>query len=193
VRRIQAGARVVFVEGALDVEAIRRTGSPVVPLSGCGTALTATHLERVRAIHPGAVALAVFAFDADAAGQAAAVRAWDLLTDDEAGTAGALVLPDGTDPAQLIQDGHGQVLAERLAHPQSLVSVVVDVVLARYDLTTVEGRVNAVRAAAALVARIADVPLSRVGTQLHARLAPHTDLGVIAGELAIAAAAARGT
>src|SRR5690606_39644660 len=44
VRRIQAGARVVFVEGALDVEAIRRTGSPVVPLSGCGTALTVTHL-----------------------------------------------------------------------------------------------------------------------------------------------------
>lgn len=192
-RRIQAGARVVFVEGALDVEAIRRTGSPVVPLSGCGTALTATHLERVRAIHSGAVALAVFAFDADAAGQAAAVRAWDLLTDDEAGTAGALVLPDGTDPAQLIQDGRGQALAERLAQPQSLVSVVVDVVLARHDLTTVEGRVNAVRAAAALVARIADVPLSRVGTQLHARLAPHTDLGVIAGELAIAAAAARGT
>ncbi len=193
VRRIQAGARAVFVEGALDVEAIRRTGSPVVPLSGCGTALTATHLERVRAIHSGAVALAVFAFDADAAGQAAAVRAWDLLTDDEAGTAGALVLPDGTDPAQLIQDGHGQALAERLAQPQSLVSVVVDVVLARHDLTTVEGRVNALRAAAALVARIPDVPLSRVGTQLHARLSPHTDLGVIAGELAIAAAAARGT
>ncbi|UKJ63260.1 hypothetical protein H1Q78_16520 [Cellulosimicrobium cellulans] len=69
----------------------------------------------------------------------------------------------------------------------------VDVVLSRHDLTTVEGRVNAVRAVAALVARIADVPLSRVGTQLHARLAPHTDLGVIAGELAIAAAAARGT
>jgi DNA primase len=179
----------VFVEGALDAEAIRRTGSPVVPLSGCGTALTATHLERARTVHAGAVALAVFAFDADPAGQAAAVRAWDLLTDDEAGTAGALVLPDGTDPAQLIQDGHGQTLAERLAHPQSLVSVVVDAVLTRHDLTTVEGRVNALRAAAALVARIADVPLSRVGTQLHARQAPHTDLGVIAAELAIAHAA----
>jgi len=189
VRRIQAGARVVFVEGALDVEAIRRTGSPVVPLSGCGTALTATHLERVRAIHPGAVALAVFAFDADAAGQAAAVRAWDLLTDDEAGTAGALVLPDGTDPAQLVQDGHGLALAERLAHPQTLVSVVVDAVLARHDLTTVEGRVNALRAAATLVARVPEAPLSRVGAQLHARLAPHTDLGVIAGELAVAHAA----
>ena len=191
VRRIQAGARVVFVEGALDVEAIRRTGSPVVPLSGCGTALTATHLERVRAIHADAAALAVFAFDADPAGQAAAVRAWDLLTDDEAGTAGALVLPDGTDPAQLIQDGHGQALAGRLAQPQSLVSVVVDAVLARHDLTTVEGRVNALRVAAALVARIPEVPLSRVGTQLHARLAPYTDLGVIAGELAVAHAAHR--
>ncbi len=192
-RSIRAGARVAVVEGALDAEAIRRTGTAVVAVSGCGTAVTTTHLERLRAIHPDAVALAVFAFDADAAGQAAAVRAWDLLTDDEAGTAGALVLPDGTDPAQLIQDGHGQALAERLAQPQSLVSVVVDVVVARHDLTTVEGRVNALRAAAARVARIADVPLSRVGTQLHASLAPHTDLGVIAGELAIAAAAARGT
>ncbi|GED11317.1 toprim domain-containing protein [Cellulosimicrobium cellulans] len=191
VRRIQAGARVVFVEGALDVEAIRRTGSAVVPVSGCGTALTTTHLERVRALHPGAVALAVFAFDADTAGRAAAVRAFDLLTNDEAGTAGALVLPDGADPAQLVQDGHGQALAERLCQPQSLVSVVVDAVLARHDLTTVEGRVNAVRAAAALVARISEVPLSRVGAQLHARLAPHTDLGVIAGELAVAHAANR--
>lgn len=43
---------------------------------------------------------------------------------------------------------------------------------------------NALRAAAALVARIPEVPLSRVGAQLHASLAPHTDLGVIAGELA---------
>ena len=119
------------------------------------------------------------------------MRAFDLLTDDEAGTAGALALPDGADPAQLVQDGHGQALAERLSQPQSLVSVVVDAVLARHDLTTVEGRVNAVRAAAALVARISEVPLSRVGAQLHARLAPHTDLGVISGELAVAHAAHR--
>ncbi|WP_454044665.1 toprim domain-containing protein [Cellulosimicrobium sp. Marseille-Q8652] len=190
VRRIQAGARVVFVEGALDVEAIRRTGSVVVPVSGCGTALTATHLVQLRAIQESAVALGVFAFDADDAGRAAAARVWDLLTDDEAGTAGALVLPDGTDPAQLVQDSHGQALAERLSRPQALASVVVDSVLARHDLTIPEGRIAGLRAAAARVARISAVPLSRVGTHLHARLAPCTDLGVIAGELAIAAAAA---
>jgi hypothetical protein len=39
-------------------------------------------------------------------------------------------------------------------------------------------------------AGISDVLLSRVGTHLEARLAPNTDLGVIAGEMAIAAAAA---
>lgn len=188
-RRIRAGARVAFAEGALDVEAIRRTGADVVPLSGCGTAITTTHLDQLRATHPGAVALAVFAFDADTAGRAAAVRSWDLLTDDEAGVASALVLPDGTDPAQLVQNGHGQALADRLNQPQSLASVVVDAALDRHNLETVEGRVNALRAAAALVARLPDAPLSRVGAQLHARLAPHTDLGVIASELAIAHAA----
>jgi DNA primase catalytic core len=189
VRRIRAGARVVFAEGALDVEAVRRTGAAVVPLSGCGTAITATHLDQLRAIHPSAVALAVFAFDADTAGRAAAVRSWDLLTNDEAGAAGALVLPDGTDPAQLVQDGHGQALAARLDQPQSLASVVVDAILARHNLETVEGRVNALRAAAMLVARIPEAPLSRVGAHLHARLSPHTDLGVIASELAVAHAA----
>jgi hypothetical protein len=48
-------------------------------------------------------------------------------------------------------------------------------------------------AAAARVARIPQAPLARVGAHLHARLAPYTDLGTIAGELAVAhAGAARG-
>lgn len=192
-RSIRAGARVAVVEGALDAEAIRRTGTAVVAVSGCGTAVTTTHLERLRAIHPDAVALAVFAFDADAAGRGAASRVWDLLTDVEAGTAGALVLPEGTDPAQLVQDGHGHALTERLAQPTSLASVVVDAELARHDLTIPEGRVAGLRAAAARVARIPQAPLARVGAHLHARLAPYTDLGTIAGELAVAHAdAARG-
>lgn len=118
-----------------------------MPLSGCGTAITTTHLNQLRATHPGAVALAVFAFDADTAGRAAAARSWDLLTDDEAGVASALVLPDGTDAAQLVQNGHGQALADRLNQPQSLASVVVDAALDRHNLETVEGRVNALRAA----------------------------------------------
>ena len=83
-------------------------------------------------------------------------------------------------PRQLVQNGHGQALADRLNQPQSLASVVVNAALDRHNLETVEGRVNALRAAAALVARIPEAPLSRVGAQLHARLAPYTDLGVIA-------------
>jgi transposase-like protein len=139
------------------------------------------HLERLRAIHPDAVVLAVFAFDADNAGRGAASRVWDLLSDVEAGTAGALVLPEGADPAQLVQDGHWHALAERLAQPTSLASVVVDAELARHDLTIPEGRVAGLRAAAARVAGIPQAPLARVGAHLHARLAPHTDLGTIAG------------
>jgi DNA primase len=93
----------VIVEGPLDVIAIttrsRTTGdTDLLPVAACGTAFTFTHARRVAEVAFEDHAPAVVAFDADAAGRAAALTAGEHLR--YVGLDVHLsVLPRGTDPA----------------------------------------------------------------------------------------------
>lgn len=172
--RLRAGARPVFVEGAFDVAAINALGNPdLVPLAPCGTALTTVQLDLVRSLCPGTM-MPIFAFDADRAGQAAALRAWSHLTDAEANTATHAILPTGADPASVLTDYSPEHLAVGLDASQLLAEALIDQLLPEVD-ATLTTRIAALRAAAQITARLDQDAYTAVGDYLASRLAPHDE------------------
>jgi DNA primase catalytic core len=169
---------VLLVEGPTDVLAVACLGrwlpdAPYVAVSPCGTALTADQVTLLRdTLAPGTPL--VVAFDSDPAGEGAADRAYRLLRA-WPGPVDALALPSGTDPAALIaRFRHAAVaLLERARRP--LVEVVADHRLDRFRLDEAEGRVTALRAAAPLVAEVAERDTRQAAT-LSAHLAARLHL-----------------
>jgi DNA primase len=160
------GAHPVITEGPFDAIAVT-TANPArwAGLAPCGTALTASQLARLDHLVGLRGAGVLVAFDPDEAGQRAAVKAYHLLsplTD----RAEAVTFPPGQDPAQTLKDCGRITLAETLAgrvHP--LADVAIEAQIARWSrwLDHVEGKMNALRAAAPVIAAL---PPAQVGRQV---------------------------
>jgi DNA primase len=148
--------RVVVVEGYTDVMACHLAGVTTA-VATCGTAFGAEHITVLRRVmgDESAAGEVVFTFDPDAAGQKAALRAFAEAKRFNAQTFVA-VAPEGLDPCDLrIGKGDGAVRA-LMDTKVPMVEFVLDQRLAGYDLSTVEGRVGALRAAAPVVAELRD-------------------------------------
>ena len=92
----------VIVEGYTDVIACHQAGLTNV-VATLGTALTQQHVHELRRYADRAVLI----FDADEAGQNAADRAVEIFLSEQLDVAIA-ILPNGQDPAQLLQEGQQQ-------------------------------------------------------------------------------------
>src|SRR5439155_1732377 len=97
----------------------------------------------------------IFTFDGDAAGQKAALRAFQ---DDQrfVGQPYLAVGPDNMDPCELRLAKGDAAVRDLVARREPLIAFALRSVLSRYDLETAEGRVGALRATAPLVAKIKD-------------------------------------
>lgn len=174
----RAPAAVLLVEGPTDVLALaglghRLPGVGYLAVAPCGTAVSADQV-RLLADRVAAGTPLVVAFDADTAGAAAADRTY-RLTRDWAGPVDAVVLPPGTDPAGLVAR-YRQGAVPLLEHLRvALVEVVAEHRLSRFRLDEPEGRVNALRSAAPLVAEIGEQDTSRAA-QLCAHLSARLHL-----------------
>ncbi|WP_309069563.1 DNA primase, partial [Microbacterium sp.] len=148
--------RVVVVEGYTDVMACHLAGITTA-IATCGTAFGAEHIKVLRRVmgDDNASGEVVFTFDGDEAGQKAALRAF---TEDDRFNAQTFVAvaPDALDPCDLrLQRGDAAVRALMDAKVP-MFEFAIDRRLAGFDLSTVEGRVGALRAAAPIVAEIRD-------------------------------------
>ncbi len=162
---LAAGARPVLVEGALDAIAVTAAGAGAYAgVAPSGTALTAGQVTALGSAAPPAGRGVVVAFDADPAGQAAALRAYPLLRAADIWPAAA-ALPGGQDPAGLAQQHGAAALRAVLDAATPLAELVVDEQLTRWAgrLTTVEGQVGAARDAARLIAAM---PAEQIGGQV---------------------------
>jgi DNA primase len=172
---LEGGARPVIVEGPLDAMAVSIAGEGrFVGIAPCGTALTARHVAALDTVASLASVGALAAFDGDQAGQRAAVKAYHLLIL-ATSEVDATVFPRGQDPAQLLAEQGPRALAAVLTgETRPLADLVVDAELDRWSrwLPHAEGRINALRAAAPLVAAM---PPGHVGRQV-ARLADRLEL-----------------
>ena len=170
-REIAKAKQIVVVEGYTDVMAAHLSGVPTA-VATCGTAFGPDHARIVRRLvgtsGTGAgVQLSsgasvggeiIFLFDGDAAGQKAAMRAFG---EDQAFSAQTFVAvePHGMDPCELRQAKGPDAVGALVASRQPLFEFVIRTALTSYDLGTAEGRVNALRAAAPVVAGIRDTAL----------------------------------
>lgn len=155
-RDISREHRVVVVEGYTDVMACHLAGVTTA-IASCGTAFGSDHITVLRRVmgDDSASGEVVFTFDPDAAGQKAALRAF---ADEKrfAAQTYVAVAPEGLDPCDLrLQRGDGAVRALMDAKAP-MFEFVIDQRLKDFNLSSVEGRAGALRAAAPIVADIRD-------------------------------------
>jgi DNA primase len=136
---------VVVCEGYTDVIAFYLAGAPRA-VATCGTAVTEEHLRVLRTFAP----RIVLAYDADAAGQAAAERFYTWERDLDLSLA-VLALPKGADPADLARRDPAALRAA-LANAKSFLDFRVQRTLEGGNLRTPEGRAKTAEAALAMVA-----------------------------------------
>ena len=138
--RIVSDDRAIVCEGYTDVIGFARAGLPAA-VATCGTALTEEHVRLLRRY----AHRIVLAFDADAAGQAAAERfyQWEREHDLEVAVAD---LPSGVDPADLAASDP-QALLSAVDDAQPFLEFRVDRALASGDLSSPEGRARTAEAA----------------------------------------------
>jgi DNA primase len=156
-REIARSSQAVLVEGYTDVMACHLAGVGTA-VATCGTAFGSDHARVLRRFlddHEEFRGEVIFTFDGDEAGQKAALRAFEGDQNFVSQTYVA-VEPHGMDPCDLrIKEGDAAV-RELVATRQPLYRFVLGNVVGRYDLDRADGRVDALRSAAGLVASIRD-------------------------------------
>ncbi len=156
-REMGRSSQAVVVEGYTDVMACHLAGVKTA-VASCGTAFGDEHakvLRRYMADHEEFRGEVVFTFDGDAAGQAAAIKAFSGDQNFVSQTYVA-VEPDGLDPCDVrIKKGDAAV-RELVARRVPLYRFVVANIVSKYDLDRADGRVDAMRETARLVASIRD-------------------------------------
>lgn len=155
-RNIASKRQLVVVEGYTDVMACHLAGVDTA-VATCGTAFGADHIKVARRLlsDDGTGGEVVFTFDGDAAGQKAALKAFD---EDQRFVAQTFVAvePSGADPCELRQRRGDEAVHSLIRSRRPLFEFAIRSALAKFDLSTVEGRVNGLRASAPVVAAIRD-------------------------------------
>ena len=159
-KEIARKRQAVIVEGYTDVMAAHLAGVTTA-VATCGTAFGEEHIRILRRLLMDDDAFkgeVIFTFDGDAAGQKAALRAFD---DDQKFVAQTFVAvePNGKDPCELRQDEGDVAVRDLIARRVPLFQFAIKTALKDFDLSTAEGRVNALKAAAPMVAKIRDASL----------------------------------
>lgn len=151
----------VVVEGYTDVMACQLAGVEGA-VATCGTAFGVDHIKMLRRIMRDEADLApakvIFTFDGDVAGQKAAMRAFG---EDQRWASQSFVAVErsGKDPCELRQAGGDLAVRALVEDAVPMFEFAVRTTIGRFDLDTGEGRIQAMRAAAPIVATIRDQSL----------------------------------
>ncbi|MGY4102871.1 DNA primase [Nocardia sp. R16R-3T] len=161
-REIAKGHQAVVVEGYTDVMAMHLAGVKTA-VASCGTAFGDEHLALLRRLlmddnfWRGEI---IYTFDGDAAGQAAALKAF--AGDQKlAGQTYIAIAPDGQDPCELRQRCGDGAVRDLVARRTPLYEFVIRGLLADHNLDTAEGQVEALRRAVPVVSQIKDNALRK--------------------------------
>ena len=159
-RDIAKGHQAVVVEGYTDVMAMHLAGVATA-VASCGTAFGDEHLSMLRRLmmddkfFRGEL---IYVFDGDAAGQAAALKAF-AGEQNLAGQSFVAVAADGMDPCDLRLRSGDAALRDLVARRTPLFEFAIRTALSEHDLDSAEGRVAALRRCVPMVAQIKDSTL----------------------------------
>ncbi|QNS06394.1 DNA primase [Streptomyces xanthii] len=152
-KEIAKSSRAVVVEGYTDVMACHLAGVTTA-IATCGTAFGGDHIKILRRLlMDNGSARVIFTFDGDAAGQKAALRAFE---DDQkfAAETYIAIAPDNMDPCDLRLVKGDEAVADLVEPRTPLFEFALRQIVSRYDLETPAGRAAALDEAAPVVARI---------------------------------------
>jgi DNA primase len=156
-KEIAKQRRAVIVEGYTDVMACHLAGETSA-IATCGTSFGEDHIKILRRLlldqdeHSGEV---IFTFDGDAAGQRAALRAFESEHKFATQTFVA-VQADGLDPCDLRLKHGDAAVRDLVASRVPLFEFAIRNAIESHNLDTTEGRLSALDAAAPIVAGIRD-------------------------------------
>lgn len=159
-RDIAKGHQAVVVEGYTDVMAMHLSGVTTA-VASCGTAFGDEHLAMLRRLmmddsfFRGEL---IYVFDGDAAGRAAALKAFGG-EQNLAGQSFVAVAPDGMDPCDLRLKAGDGALRDLVARRTPLFEFAIRTAIAEMDLDSAEGRVAALRRCVPMVGQIKDPTL----------------------------------
>lgn len=155
-QQIGKRAQAVVVEGYTDVMAAHLSGVDTA-VASCGTAFGANHARLLQRLLGGDAfhGEVIFTFDGDAAGQAAALKVFSGDQHFSSQTYVA-VAAEGMDPCELRQHHGAAAVRELVASRIPLYRFVMNNLVNQFDLDRVDGRINALRAAAPLVGSVRD-------------------------------------
>ena len=157
-REIVGQQKAVVVEGYTDVMACHLAGEGTA-IATCGTSFGEEHIKILRRLtgdrNQFLSAKIVFTFDGDSAGQKAALR---VFGEDQRFVTQTYVAvqPEGLDPCELRMARGDAAVRDLVDSRVQLFEFVIRARLAEHDLNTPEGQVQALRAAAPVVAGIRD-------------------------------------
>jgi DNA primase len=193
-KEIARRSQAVVVEGYTDVMACHLAGVETA-VATCGTSFGEDHARVLRRLlrdqdeFRGEV---VFTFDGDAAGQKAAMRAFE---GDQrfVGQTFVAIEPDGLDPCELRQRSGDAAVRELVARRQPLFHFAIRTMLNEFDLDNPEGRTRALDRTVPLVSRIRDHALrDEYARKLSGWVGAPDELAVVRRVRAIAGAPDRG-
>lgn len=159
-RDIAKSHQAVVVEGYTDVMAMHLAGVTTA-VASCGTAFGDEHLSMLRRLmmddkfFRGEL---IYVFDGDAAGQAAALKAF-AGEQNLAGQSFVAVAADGMDPCDLRLKSGDAALRDLVARRTPLFEFAIRTTLGEHNLDSAEGRVSALRQCVPMVAKIKDPTL----------------------------------
>jgi DNA primase len=162
-KEISKSQKVVVVEGYTDVMACHLAGVTTA-VATCGTAFGDEHiriLNRMLSANVDNPAEVIFTFDPDEAGQKAAMRAFADADKFHADSFIA-VGPDGLDPSDLRVQKGDEAVVLMIESKKPIYEFAIKQKMKNFNLDSVEGRVGAARASAAVIATIRDSALRSV-------------------------------
>ncbi|MEU8880671.1 DNA primase [Streptomyces hydrogenans] len=165
-KEIAKTSRAVVVEGYTDVMACHLAGVTTA-IATCGTAFGGEHIKILRRLlMDNGSARVIFTFDGDAAGQKAALRAFE---DDQkfAAETYIAIAPDGMDPCELRLAKGDDAVADLVEPRTPLFEFALRQIVRRYDLDTPAGQAAALDEAAPIVAKLKNLAVQHgVAVQL---------------------------
>ena len=193
-KEIARRSQAVVVEGYTDVMACHLAGVETA-VATCGTSFGEDHARVLRRLlrdqdeFRGEI---IFTFDGDAAGQRAAMRAFE---GDQrfVGQTFVAIEPGGLDPCELRQRSGDVAVRELVARRQPLFHFAIRTVLAEFDLDSPEGRTRALDRTIPVVAQIRDHALrDEYARKLSGWVGAPDELAVVRRVRALAGAPDRG-
>lgn len=155
-KEIAKTSRAVVVEGYTDVMACHMAGVTTA-IATCGTAFGGDHIKILRRLlMDNATAEVIFTFDGDAAGQKAALRAFE---DDQkfAAETSITIAPGGMDPCDLRLAQGDAAVASLVEARTPLFEFALKHIVARHNLENPAGRSAALDEAAPIIKKIKNV------------------------------------